>query len=297
MARIGPGGQLITPVRTPRQPRIPRTSTHPSPPPRLRGPNPLALGPPIHLPGLKPPPQPKGTISVARYRRLTPARKAYMFGMQQSMQIDQQLAQRQHAIAQFHYQQRLQHYANRIALKGESSPQLRNQLLAEQRRNPHFQRDLNRVSSRTWNLAMAKSRSSPLALTELGIEGLANPVEWGAAGIRGVGELAHGHYGAGALDVAGVIPFLKPLRVGRAVGEGVEAGIRAEAEASRLERAAAATRASYRANQGVLRPLYGATRRATSPTLRAFERSPARAEIFDQIDRVYPRRIAQAKKR
>ena len=172
----------LGPVRTPRQPRIPPTTFHPSPPLHLRG---LPGLVPLPGPRPRPAPPPKGTISIARYQQLAPFQRMRTVGFAQASYIDSQLAQRQRLMGQVHYQQRLQNYAARIGLHGEQSPRLAAQLKAEQARNPHFQNDLNQALRRYDPSNFDPISVAGHALGHFGYGVFVRPAQIAAADIRG----------------------------------------------------------------------------------------------------------------
>lgn len=146
-------------------------------------------------------------------------------------------------------------YATHIATTESLDPQFLHHLYRLNATDPSFNARLSAETQRVSGLIQAKRDSTPLAIAGNMIEQMANPLEWVAGGARGVGELAHGRYLGGGLDVAGALPFFKPLRAGRALEEGLQAA-RVADEGERAAAGAKAAVDSWDANRGVLGPLF-----------------------------------------
>jgi hypothetical protein len=92
----------------------------------------------------------------------------------------------------------------------------------------------------------AKNDASLEGIIGQTVESTANPLEWLAQGVHGVGELQKGHIASGALDVAGLLPFAKAPR---AVLEGVRAADEAAHAAEAADEAARAAKAGRNAEE------------------------------------------------
>jgi hypothetical protein len=165
-------------------------------------------------------------ISLKQAGKMSNPEKLRTFGFQGATAVDRQVAQGMR-------QKRISHYAKRIVHEKNMNPAFTKRLQAEQAKDKNFQNDLNKELNLRQNAEMARLNSSPLAIAGKSIEQLANPIEWGAAGVRGVGELAHGHVTSGALDVAGILPVGKVAKLGRIAktAKGAEDAARAAEDA------------------------------------------------------------------
>jgi hypothetical protein len=137
------------------------------------------------------------------------------------------------------------------------------------------------------NRQLRRTRGAAAGINEFVAPAIMKPLEGKPVGVWDVANTAL-MAGAGPLRVGGVV--LEGTRAALAAESAARVAL-AEGDISRADRlyqvareGLAGTTRAYRENTGLIRPLYGMGKRAISPTLRAFEASPARSELFDSID-------------
>jgi hypothetical protein len=141
-------------------------------------------------------------------------------------------------------------FANEINNSGTLTAKSVLQAKRRMRSDPHFQSDLNKQVNALAQAHEARSQGSVAGVIGSTIHNLANPLEWVYGGVQGIQELRKRQYASGAIDLAGLVPMLRPLRGARAVLE----GMRTAAEGEKATVAARAAMQSWREGKGVILP-------------------------------------------
>ncbi|HEY7421448.1 MAG TPA: hypothetical protein VH541_05515 [Gaiellaceae bacterium] len=236
----------------------------------------------------------RATRILAHPEAATPKEKLDVFGFQNAAAIDTAAARRRR-------DKEIDRLANEITFNDRLSPQSMSLAKRRTRSDPSYQDDLNEAVHQKTMQAVAASGASPVRVPIPGtgikvdpfsvqmVNQAADPLEWLKAGIQGGIDISRGHYLAGGIGVASVLPVFRPLRATRAALEAARA-------ASATRDAAAAVDAgmqSFRAGQGVIKPSIKAAARAATrdPGLRS---SPERTAFVNAILASGPRKEAQS---